>query len=376
VKTLGLPEFRSIYVHTGAVREDTPVTRKKEEEKQVALTPIDLEAKEESPDVDYAYVAIDWKIVFSSGRGKGDDANEHEGSSGQPRPQLEYAESMQVSPDFFAMLGVQAAEGSLFTEDDMTGGENLLILGAELGKTLFADGRALGRRVTSWDSSYVISGILEPTGIEEYDNMAFTPPPGMEYYEELRKTLEGGGGNWVPPVTIGFGVEDPSKLDQARVQLQSWFDRKYGPGNVTISVPRDQVEAARAQTFRPALIVLFLSLAGLFTASVNVSNILLSRALRKWKTVGLLMALGSSRRNIFKLFLEEALVISISGAGLGALLSLGVWPVINRTMNISSISPLFFSAGLISAWVVTMAFTILPALRTSKVPAAEAIRNE
>ncbi len=57
------------------------------------------------------------------------------------------------------------------------------------------------------------------------------------------------------------------------------------------------------------------------------------------------MALGSSQRNIFRLFLGEALIISISGVGLGAVLILGAWPVINRVMNTDSLSPLFLNTS-------------------------------
>ncbi|GAH58538.1 unnamed protein product, partial [marine sediment metagenome] len=31
-------------------------------------------------------------------------------------------------------------------------------------------------------------------------------------------------------VNIGFGVEDSKDLNQAKIQLESWFNRKYGEG--------------------------------------------------------------------------------------------------------------------------------------------------
>ena len=74
----------------------------------------------------------------------------------------------------------------------------------------------------------------------------------------------------------------------------------------------------------------FLALAGLFTASINVSNILLSRAMRRQKSVGILMALGSTRRNIFNLFFSEALIIGAIGAVLGTGFSLAVLPALNK----------------------------------------------
>ncbi len=373
-KTLQKPEFRTIVVNTGIYSEETPLMRMKKDNEQIMLTPVDLEARDEAPDVDYGFVMNYWGMKFGDmgSDGKRTAGKTKEAAEG-PQPVLDWLRGLQVSPEFFAMMKVQAVEGSLFTEADMTGGEKLLILGSELGKTLYADGLAMGRRVTSWDGIYTISGILEPTGNEEYDMAGFTQPPGMEFYEKMAGLSGKDDG---ADVNIGFGVEDSKDLNQAKIQLESWFNRKYGEGNVNIEVPRERMEAAQMQNSRLVIIILFLALAGLFTASINVSNILLSRAMRRQKSVGILMALGSTRRNIFNLFFSEALIIGAIGAVLGTGFSLAVLPALNKSLEIESLSPFYLIIGIVSALLITMGLTVFPAVQASKVPAAEAMRNE
>ncbi|MBA7629526.1 hypothetical protein ES703_37025 [subsurface metagenome] len=355
-KTLQKPEFRTIVVHTEMYSKETPLMGMKEDNEQIMLTPVDLEARNEAPDVDYGFVMNYWGMKFGA---KGNDGKRIAGRTKEetegPQPVLDWLRGFQVSPEFFAMMKVQAAEGSLFTEADMTSGEKLLILGSELGKTLYADGLALGRRVTSWDGIYTISGILEPTGNEEYDMAGFTQPPGMEFYEKmagLRGNKDGA------TVNIGFGVEDSKDFNQAKIQLESWFNRKYGEGNVKIEVPREEVEASQMRNSRLVIIILF------------------SRAMRRQKSVGILMALGSTRRNIFNLFFSEALIIGGIGAVLGTGFSLAVLPALNKSLMIESLSPFYLVLGVVSAWLITMGLTVFPAVQASKVPAAEAMRNE
>ena len=373
-----------------------------DDNQEIYLTNADLVAKSEMQDVQYAYTADRIELRLGSfepggpgggpqiqegeaqvdgatrggARGALDSASEPNDSASSPAPVVEGSlpvlselPGYRVPPDFFQAYALFPATGSVFTQADMESGSRLLVLGSELAKNLFEDGESFGREIVAQRQLYTISGLLEPTGTE-MDFMAFVPDTLIEQGaipQDFRSFLN---------TTLHFTVFESESLDEAKAQLTEWFDQKYGTDLVTISIPREEAEAARDRNSRLVTVVLFLAFSGLLIASVNVSNILLGRAMRKRKVVGVLKALGARIRDVFGLFFFESFVIGASGALLGA----GVSLVISRLMNAAILDGAFVSGmlivGILGAWAVTTALTIIPALQASRIPAAEALRYE
>ena len=292
-----------------------------------------------------------------------------------PEPVLEEMDGYMVSPEFFAAWNLHSSEGSLFTLADIEKGSLVMVLGSELAKNLFEDGESLGREVLAQFQLFKIIGILEPSETD-YDNMAFIPAimPDIQGIGEDMRNMVRQMMAW--RTNLFFTVENSGRLDEARSQLVSWFDSKYGPGLVNVMVPREEAKQAQDRTSRLVTIILFLALSGLLIASVNVSNILFSRALRRRRSVGILKALGASVAAVFRMFFIEALFISLGGAVVGAGLAVALSRLMRTTIGFAAISGGMLAAGVFIAWVITKALTILPSIQASKIPAAEAIRYE
>jgi putative ABC transport system permease protein len=175
---------------------------------------------------------------------------------------------------------------------------------------------------------------------------------------------------------LSFMVADSTRLDEAAAQIRSYFEREYGAEAVTLSVPREEAEATRDRNARLTAIILFLGVSGLFIAGVNVSNILLSRAMRRQRTVGILKALGASRNAIFRLFFTEALAIGVAATIVGLFVSILLARLMQSTIDIGRINPAMLAVGLGVSWVVSTVLTVFPAMQASRIPAAEAMRTE
>ena len=154
-----------------------------------------------------------------------------------------------------------------------------------------------------------------------------------------------------------------------------------GPDNIKlnptpIGIPREKVETAQDRTSRLVSVILFLAVAGLLIASVNVSNILLGRAMRKRKNVGILKALGATIREVFGLFFFEALMIGAGGAVLGIGISIGISRLMAATVASGTLISIMLFLGILASWAIVTSLTVIPALQASKIPAAEALRYE
>jgi putative ABC transport system permease protein len=174
---------------------------------------------------------------------------------------------------------------------------------------------------------------------------------------------------------LRFTVTDPGDLGPVSLLLQDWFEEQYGSGQVVVTNPRAEAEQLMDRNSGISYLILFLSLAGLFIASVNVSHILLGRALRMRRNIGILKALGSSRRGIVDLFTAEAVMITLGGALLGILLALPLSRIMTEALEIGSGSILYLILGILLSWILTFAFSVVPALQGARIEAAEAMRR-
>jgi ABC-type antimicrobial peptide transport system permease subunit len=156
--------------------------------------------------------------------------------------------------------------------------------------------------------------------------------------------------------------------------LQQWFDSQFGELQIVISNPRSVAQQLMNRNTGIALLIMFLSLSGLFIASVNVSNILMSRAMRMKKHVGILMALGSSRKQITQLFAAESLGITLLGAAFGTFLSLPLGQTMQASLDMNGGNGMYIPLGVVISIVITLTFGLLPARQFSKIDPAIAMR--
>ncbi len=287
-----------------------------------------------------------------------------------PQPQLEFLHGLEVTPEFFVARGLDAAAGSLFTDEDMRRGEPVLVLGSQLGGTLFEDGVSLDRQVLSLNRLYRVVGVLSPTGTE-VDEQAFTPAP------QAAGRVEGFGLKTATTDTsLRFTVADPAHLDEARAQLASHFDAAYGDGAVSISIPRAEAQSTADRYRRLVAIILFLALSALTIAAVNMTNIFYGRAVRRQRSAGILKAVGASMGQVFAVFFLEALIVGAvgvaAGLGLAALLS----GLMEQTIGFGALHAGLVIAGVAAAWTIVAACNVLPAVAAARIPAADAIRYE
>lgn len=123
-------------------------------------------------------------------------------------------------------------------------------------------------------------------------------------------------------------------------------------------------------------------------SAMGMLNTLSVALLQRTKEIGILKALGSKRKDIFKMFVFEAAIISFLGGTLGFLLGFGLAELFNSVFNILAtkrgLAPVDFvyvPAYFIIALVCFIAFLglatgIMPAKRAAKIHALDALRYE
>src|ERR1700728_2001506 len=289
---------------------------------------------------------------------------------GEPEP----ATGVEVIGNFFQVLGVQPAMGRLFTDEESRGGPHpvALLANAYWRRQFHSDPAIVGKAVELNGTPITIIGVLR----DSFDfGAVFSPGAKVDIFTPLDLNLERNWGNIVtligrlkPGVTVAQALDDAN-----RVAPNIYFNTKY-PDTLgryrgdLIPVPLKDYVTGK---LRRSLIALWCAVGViLLIAGVNLSNLLLSRAVARAKEFAVRGALGASRGRIVRQLLMESLVLSGAGAavGLGLAVMLIAWLAHQGAVALPLLSSLRID-GPALVWTVLVAvftatiFGLLPGLR-------------
>ena len=132
-------------------------------------------------------------------------------------------------------------------------------------------------------------------------------------------------------------------------------------------------------------VVVVFGLITLVASFFGVVNTQYISVLERTREIGLMKALGASRKTISRLFIVEATWIGFLGALLGSVIAIAVGsllnPVISKQLNFGNEQLLVFSPTQIIGLIVFLMFVttiagLLPARKAAKLDPIEALRTE
>ncbi len=296
------------------------------------------------------------------------------GNQGGGEPQS--VVGVQVAENFFPMLGVEPALGRLFQpEECRKGGRAAILLSHGFWQRQFAGDRSIiGRTVHIEGNPVDIAGPFTVVGIlpASFDfGAVFSPGMQVDFYTPAIMDFWRTWGNTVAIVgRLKPGVSVAQAHSEARIlfpQLRAANPNWYSDYKSKLSALRDHVSGRLSRS----LYVLWAAVGLiLLIVSLNVSNLLLARAMARGKEFAMRTALGAGRARLVAQLLTESLVLTGAGALLGLALAWTLTAYLARQSYIAL--PLLSTAhldGAMVAWTMLVAivggliFGLAPALR-------------
>ncbi len=203
-------------------------------------------------------------------------------------------------------------KGQFLPETDIDRASFVTVLGSTLKQELFGAKNALGEWVRIGDRRFRVVGIMAAQGRSfdiDVENVAFVPVASAQMLFNTQSLFR---------ILLGTRSREsiPRAIEHIRRTLR---ERHQGEEDVTI-ITQDAVLA----TFDKILRALTLTVAGIAAISLAVAGILIMNVMlvavsQRTTEIGLLKALGAPRRQIIRLIMTEAALLSSMGAGLGLL---------------------------------------------------------
>ena len=293
--------------------------------------------------------------------------------------------ALNVSPNFFATLGVSPARGrAFFTGDAAADDDTSVIVSDRLWRTAFnADPAIVGQRITLDGLPRTVIGVLAP-------DFSFRPVVGIGAVSDVDVFLPnrwpGDTGRSAFLFLLGRLKADVTR-ERAEAELTALInDASIVPGgalgmegtfasNVRRLARTVGLQEYGMASMRTLLLILLGAVSFvLLIACVNVANLQMARLTARRGELSVRMALGAGRARIVRQLLTEAIVLSLAGAALGIALAevaihftLPLVPqsVLPRLGGIAAISTdarvMLFCLAL--SLVATLLIGLMPALR-------------
>ena len=299
---------------------------------------------------------------------------------GQP----EDVPALRVTASAFPMLGVVPVVGGLFTsDDDQPGRDHVAILSEGLWTRRYGrDPSIVGKNIQINLETYRVAGVIRP--ILDYRVAA---------------------GLWMPlafaPSETAPGTRSPHNIDvigrlksggsiqEARDEFRriAAFIVEQYPNQASMdrgfSLDLKPLAEKQAGDLKTPLLVLIAAVGALMLiACANVSNLLLARAVKRRREIGIRSALGASRLRVIRQLLTESLLLASIAGGAGTLLALyglrlyaqfGPADLIHGARP--SINAWVMGFSLFVSIAASMLFGIAPALETSRIDLTEALKE-
>jgi len=271
-----------------------------------------------------------------------------------------------VSSDYFKVLGIPLLNGRDFNDQDRLGTPKVVILNEKMARHFFGSTDVLGKRI----------------GLDDVPDMTIVGVVKDAQYIDLRRNTRR---HFYLPVTqqkqltnLTLHVKTTSGPDTVAESLRAQLK------NLDPHLPLYNVKTLSAEIDESLIqerLVTWLSsafgmLASLLTA-LGLYGVLTFTVARRTREIGIRVALGAQRRDVFRLVMFRGVVL----VGVGVLAGLGASVAFGRLIGsllfgVEPSSPLTLAIVSLGLVAVALLACYLPARRATKVDPLEALRYE
>lgn len=272
-----------------------------------------------------------------------------------------------TTPDMFDIRHLRLSRGGTWT-GDVDRAQPVVVLGATLQRELFGGTAAIGRQVRLGERRFRVIGITASKGESiglDLDEVAVVPVASAQALFDAPGLFR-----------ILVQARDRDALAAAERDCKRILrERHEGEEDVTV-ITQESV----LSTFDEILTVLTLAVGGiasisLVVAAILIMNVMVVAVSQRREEIGLLAALGAPAGSIRNLFLTEAALLSLLGAGLGLLLGQAASWVGHRLYPVVEPWAPWWASGLAvgTALLLGLLFGVAPARRAARLDPVAAL---
>jgi ABC-type antimicrobial peptide transport system permease subunit len=286
---------------------------------------------------------------------------------------IDYHGSLPADEEVF---NTRTREGRFFSDAENAHRADVAVIGPDIAKTLYPDGKAIGKPILVDTVTYEVIGVTEPRKGQLVKDQSADKNVLVPYRTYRKHNPED------DEVMIG-AVAVHGHMSEAEDQIRAVLRRRRNvpfnkPDSFGVSSAQQIADQFRQITASVALLISVISSIGLLVGGVGVMNIMLMSVTQRTREIGVRRAIGARKRDVIWQFLTEAIVLTGSGGVIGVILGGAISLLINLAVpSLPSSIPLW---SILLAVTVSMSvgllFGMYPAIKAARLDPVEALRYE
>lgn len=282
-----------------------------------------------------------------------------------------------VAADWAKIANSNISEGRFFTQQEVTSGANVAVIGYEVARDLFGPVSSVGKTIKIGGFDILVIGEYSKQGqsivnIISYDNAIFIPytfANRFVNFQDIEMHI------FAKP---HIGVAPNDFVDELKVLMRA--ERRLKPGeknNFSInqmSFLRDSLDSVLKSINIVGWIIAGFSL---LIGGFGIANIMFVSVKERTRIIGIQKALGAKKFVILSQFLVESAFLSFIGGIIGILIVLIVilvlpkWEAFAMTLSVSNVI-----IGLVVSIAIGIISGVLPAYTAAKLDPVDAINSK
>jgi putative ABC transport system permease protein len=282
-----------------------------------------------------------------------------------------------TEPQYFDIRSWPMAEGSSFSQDDVSMAANVAVIGETVRKNLFGATDPIGETVRINNLPFKVVGLLTAKGTsaamgQDQDDIILVP------ITTLQKKIT--GQDWLRWIMVSAVSKDASYTAQQQItallrdrhRIRSAQDDDFFVRNLA-----DMADLADQNARLFTILLGSIASISLLVGGIGIMNIMLVSVTERTREIGIRMAIGATEGDVQQQFLIEAVVLSIVGGAVGILSGMGASYLITQTLGWPVlVSPTAIVAAVLFSMAVGVFFGFYPARKAARLDPIEALRYE
>jgi putative ABC transport system permease protein len=269
-----------------------------------------------------------------------------------------------ISPDYPKAMGVPLVEGRAFNDLDDTQSAQVILVNQALVRRFWPNEDPIGKTV--WVATLPPRQVVGVLGDVKNDHLAAATQPEIFFpFPQLASPML--------YVTVRSSMDPHSVASAVRAQIVAV---NRGQPITDVQTMEERLEAASAQTRSMMLLIGIFSATALILAVVGIYGVIAYSVAQRTQELGIRIALGASRADIFKLVIGNGLRLAAAGILVGLAASFALTRLMASLLYQTSATDVVTFIGSATLFGVVAALaSYLPARRAMRINPTDALRS-